>query len=239
MKILLSFFFLLPILTANSQTADEVIQKYTLAMGGLDAFNKVETAKITGTLSSQGQEFPLTINIVNGKSMRTDVNVNGQIVTNAYDKGNGWKINPFESVTTATALTSPEDLALLKIQASLANNLMDYKKRGHKVELLGQENIEGVNTNKISLTSKDDGKTTIFYIGTADNMLIRTDSKQKIQGNEYDAQTYYSDFRNFKGLQFSTHFTRKIEGNVFQEVTYKDIELNVPVDEKIFKIPQN
>jgi hypothetical protein len=116
---------------------------------------------------------------------------------------------------------------------------MDYKKRGHSVELLGQEIIEGVNTNKISLTSKDDGKTTVFYIGVADNMLIRTDSKQKIQGNEYDAQTYYSDFKKFNGLMFSTHFTRKIEGTVFQEVKYQDIALNVPVDEKMFKLPEH
>ena len=237
MKTIFSFLLSLVLTSVYGQTADEVIQKYTEAMGGLDAFNKIETAKITGTLTSQGQEFPIIINIVNGKSMRTDVNVKGQMVTNAYDKGKGWKINPFENIGAATEVTAPDDLALLKIQASLANNLMDYKKRGHKVELLGQEIIEGINTNKIALTSKDDGKTTIFYISTTDNKLLRTDSKQKIQGNEYDAQTWYSDFKTYKGLVFGTHFIRKIEGTVFQEIKYDTVELNVPVDEKMFKMP--
>ena len=238
MKMLFSLLLSLAITSAYCQSVDDIIQKYTAAMGGLDAFNKVETAKIEGTLISQGNEFPIIINIVNGKSMRSDVNVNGQMVINAYDKGKGWKVNPFENIPAATEITAPDDLALLKIQASLANNLMDYKKRGHKAELLGQETIDGIVHNKIGLTSKDDGKTTIFYISTADNKLVRTDSKQKIQGNEYEAQTYYSDFKSFGGLMFSTHFTRKIEGRVFQEVKYHNVELNVKVDEKLFKMPE-
>lgn len=237
MKFILSIVLGFACLSLQAQTAESVIQEYSKAMGGLDAVNKIESAKISGTLSSQGRNFPITIYIVNGKSMRTDVDVNGQLVSNAYDKGKGWKINPFENIPTAVEITAPDDLALLKVQASLANNLMDYKKRGHVVELMGQEDIDGIKTNKISLVSKDDGKTTIYYISTTDHMLIRTDSKQKIQGSEYDAQTYYSDFRDFKGIKFSTHFIRKIEGNVFQEVKYDKVELNVPVEEKLFKIP--
>jgi hypothetical protein len=221
-----------------AQTADEIIQKYSAAMGGLDPVNKIQTAKISGTLISQGQKFPITISIVNGKSMRTDANVNGQVVSNVYDKGKGWKVNPFESITTPTEVTAPDDLALLKVQSSLANNLMDYKKRGHTVEFLGKETIESIITNKIKLTSKDDGKTTIFYIGADDNKLLRSDSKQKIQGNEYDAETWYSDFKTYQGLVFSTRFIRKIQAKVFQEVTYEKIELNVPIDDSIFKMPK-
>ena len=235
------FLWLLTVLSPvflYGQTVDEVIRKYADAMGGLDAYNKIETAKITGTLISQGNNLPLTTHIVNGKQMRTDVNLNGQVVTNAYDKGKGWKINAFEGINTATEVTAPDDLAALKVQTSLANNLMDYKKRGHQVELLGQEDVEGVKTNKIRLTNKDDGKQTVYYINVSDNMLVRSDTKQKIQGDEYDAQTYYSGLKDVNGIKFSMHFVRKIQGRVFQEVQYEKVELNVPVDEKIFKQPQ-
>ena len=206
-------------------------------MGGLDAFNKVTSAKITGSLISQGMNLPLTIYIINGKSMRTDVEVNGQMISNVYDKGKGWKVNPYESISSPTEVTSPDELALLKIQASIANNLMDYKMRGHTVEYKGQEVLDGVAADKINLLSRDDGKTTVFFISTTDHKLLRSDSKQKIQGNEYDAQTFYKDFRTINGIVFSTHFVRKIQGNVFQEVKFDNVELNVPVDEKIFLMP--
>jgi hypothetical protein len=114
---------------------------------------------------------------------------------------------------------------------------MDYKKRGHQVVLAGEEVIDGIKTHKIKLTSKDDGKHTIYYISTIDYMLVRSDSKQKIQGSEYDAQTFYSDTKDISGLKFSAHFVRKIDGIVFQEVKYDKIELDVPVDEKLFEIP--
>lgn len=238
MKTILSLLLGLIILTPlHAQTVDEVILQYTKAMGGLEAFNKIESAKITGTLGSQGKNYPLTIQIRNGKSMRTDVDVNGQLVTNAYDKGKGWKLNPFEGVTTASEVTAADELALLKIQSSLANNLMDYKRRGHKVELAGSEELGGIKAFKVKLTSKDDARITTYFISSKDYMLLRSDSKQKVQGTEYDAQTFFSDTKDINGLKFSMHFLRKIEGVVFQEVTYSKVELNLPIDENIFKMP--
>jgi len=222
---------------SNAQSVDEVIDKYTLAMGGLESINKIKTARITGNLVSQGSSYLITIHILNGKSMLTEVTVNGQTVINAYDKGKGWKKNPFENIHTPTEVKTADDLALLKLQTNLANNLMDYKKRGHQVVLAGQEDIDSIKTYKIILTSKDDGKKNIYYIGTTDYMLVRSDSKQKIQGKEYDAQTYYSDTKDINGLKFSAHFVRKIDGIVFQEVTYDKIELDIPLDEKLFSIP--
>lgn len=230
---LLSFAFL----SANAQTADEVIQKYTVTMGGLGAFNKVTTAKITGILTSQGQNLPLTTQIINGKAMRTDVTVGEQSVNNVYNNGKGWKINPFANATAATEVTGPE-LVTFKTQASLANNLMDYKSRGHQVELLGQEDVEGVKTNKIKLTSKDDGKVTTYFISTTTNLLVKSVSKREVAGNEYDAHTFYSDIKEINGLKFSMHFVQKIANQVLQDVKYEKIELNVPVDEKIFIMPK-
>ncbi len=230
---LLSFAFV----SVNAQTADEVIQKYATNMGGLDAFNKVSTVKFSGTLVSQGKSYPLTIQIVNGKSMRTDVEVNGQTVNSVYNNGTGWKLNPFDGTTTPTEVTGTE-LASLKAQASFANNLMDYKKRGHQVELLGQEDVEGVKAFKIKLTSKDDGKVTTYFISTVDYILVRSDSKQKIQANEYDAESYYSNIKEVNGLKIMMNFVRKIQGQVFQEVKYDKADLNIPIDAKIFEMPK-
>ncbi len=230
---LLSFFFS----AAHAQTADEVIQKYTAAMGGLDNINKINTAKISGTLTTQGQNFPITTQIINGKSVRTGVDVMGQAVINVYHNGKGWKINPFDGAPTSVDVTG-EELVTFKIQTSLANNLMDYKKRGHQVELLGQEDVDGVKAFKFKLTNKEDGKAYYFFISTGNYMLVKTIAKRKVAGNEYDAETFFSEIQEINGVKFSMHFTQKIQGTVFQEVHYDKIELNVPVDERIFDRPK-
>jgi hypothetical protein len=227
--------------SAFSQTADEVIQKYSAAMGGLDAFKKVNTAKITGTLTSttagKTSVLPLTTQLINDKYVRTDVQVNGQTVTSVYNNGSGWKINPFDGAPTPTT-ASPAELINYKLQSSLVNNLMDYKSRGHQVELLGEEDIAGVKAHKIKLTSKDDGKVTTYFINTTDHLLVKSVAKRNVAGLEVDAETFYTDFKEIDGLKFCMYYFQQIQGKTFQQVKYDKVELNVPVDEKIFVMPK-
>jgi hypothetical protein len=226
---ILSFVFI----SASAQTADDIIQKYTNAMGGLSAFNAIKTMKMTGTVTTQGMDLPLTAQVINGKAVRNDVDAMGQTVTNSYKDGKGWKINPFAGAATATDMTN-EELIDYKAQTMLANNLMDYKARGHKVEFLGQEDVEGIKTNKIKLTNKDDNKVSTYFISVADNTLIKSVSTRTLQGQETEFETFYSNIKDFNGLKFATTRTQKLGGQTFQEVNIKTIEFNVPIDEKIF-----
>lgn len=220
-------------ISANAQTADEIIQKYATAMGGLNAFKAIKTVKMTGTATIQGMDLPLTVQIINGKAIRNDVEAMGQFVINSYKDGKGWKINPFAGAPTATDMTDAE-LLDFKNQSTIASQLMDYKARGHKVELLGQEDVEGVKTNKIKLTNKDDGKVTSYYLNAADNMLLKHVTTREIQGQEMQIENYLSDIKEFNQLKFAMMRTQKMNGEVFQVIKMTAIELNVPIDEKIF-----
>jgi len=227
--VILCFVFI----SANSQTADEIIQKYANAMGGLNAINAIKTAKMTGTFTIQGSDLPITTQIINGKAVRSDVELMGQTITSCYKDGKGWKINPFAGIATATDVTGVE-LMDFKNQSMLANQLMDYKARGHKVELLGQEDVDGVKTNKIKLTNKEDGKVTTYYINTADNMLIKYATTREMQGQEVQIENYFSDIKDLNGLRFSMTRTQKVNGEVTQIIKMTSVEWNVPIDEKIF-----
>jgi hypothetical protein len=233
MKRLLTALFSLAFISAQAQTADEVISKYSDALGGLNAFNSVKSAKMTGIATIQGMDFPLTIQVINGKAFRVDVEVMGQSVVNCYKDGKGWKINPFGGAETATDVDGAE-LLEFKAQASLSNGLMDYKTRGHQVELQGQENVEGTNAYKIKFTSKDDGKVTTFYIGSTDYLLLKSVTSREMQGQEIDVDTWYSDYKEFGGIKFAMTRSQKIMGQDFQTITLNNVELNVSVDEKVF-----
>jgi len=216
----------------STQTADEVIQKYAGAMGGLDNFNKIKSAKLTGTVSAQGMDLPITIQIINGRAMRSDVEVMGQTITNSYKDGKGWKINPLQGVASATESTA-EELNEAKSQSMLASQLMDYKARGYKVELSGQENVEGANAYKIKLTTGDKKETT-YFVDSKTFLVIKSISKREMMGQEFEVETIFGDVKEFGGVKFSMSRTQKADGQVFQEIHFDKIELNIPIDEKIF-----
>jgi len=54
MKKLIFSILTLAFVSANAQTTDDIIQKYSKAMGGLAAFNAIKTMKTTGTFTTQG-----------------------------------------------------------------------------------------------------------------------------------------------------------------------------------------
>lgn len=226
--LLLAFAFV----KANAQTVDEIVQKYATAMGGLENFKKIKTAKLTGTASAQGNEFPITVQIINGRAMRTDVEVMGQTITNAYKDGKGWKINPYAGAPTATDAT-PEELNEFKIQGSFISQLMDYKDHGYKAELLGQEDVDGAKAYKIKLTT-DDNKSTTYYIDANSFMLVKTTGMRNIMGQDVELETTYGDIKDIGNVKFSMTRSVKSAGQTLQEVRFDKVELDVPIDEKIF-----
>jgi len=228
---LLSFAFL----SAGAQTVDEVIQKYTANLGGLDAFNKIKTAKMTGNVSAQGNDLTITIQIVNGKAVRTDVEVMGNQIINAYKDGKGWMQNPFAGATTPTDLPATE-LQEMKNQSILAPVLMDYKSRGYQAELQGQEDVEGVKTYKIKLTGSD-AKVTTYYINASDYTLLKSVSDREMMGQTASVESWYSDLKEMNGLKFFMTRTQKIEGQEFSSVKITKIELDTAIDEKVFDKP--
>lgn len=237
MKKLLFLLAGLAFLSAGAQTVDDVIQKSSANYGGLDAFNKIKTVKMTGTLTTQGMDLPITIQVINGRAVRTDVEAMGSQVIRAYKDGKGWIQNPFAGATTPTEATGA-DLVDLKQQAMLASPLMDYKARGHQVELQGQEDVKGEKAFKIKLTSKDDGKAVFFYLRVSDYSLIKTESEREIQGQTVTIETWFSDVKDFNGTKFFMTRVQKINGEEFQSIKFESLTLNVPVDEKIFDMPK-
>jgi hypothetical protein len=232
MKKIFFLLFAFIFLKTNAQTADEIIQKYTSAMGGLDNFKKIKTAKLTGTVTAQGNELPITVQIINGRAMRTDVEVMGQTITNVYKDEKGWKINPYAGAPTATDVTGDE-LNEFKNQSSLTSQLMDYKSRGYKVELSGQEDVNGVKAYKIQLTTGNN-KATTYYIDPASFLLIKTFGTRNMMGQDMQLETYYSDVKEFGNIKISLSRSVQSGGQTLQEVHFDKVELDVPVDEKIF-----
>ncbi len=216
---------------AQAQTADEVVNKHIEALGGKAKLQTLKTVKMTGSVTAQGMEIGLTITISHGVGSRNDISVPGmgesfQIMTPTK----GWNMLAFQGQTSPEEV-SEDQVMSGQAQLDLQGALLDYKEKGHTVELQGKETVDGAECFKLKITYKN-GKSATSYIDAKTYYRVKSVSKRTINGEEMDIETTYSDFR------------KTPEGFVFpySQVTpngplsFSSIEVNKPVDESIFKV---
>jgi len=116
---------------------------------------------------------------------------------------------------------------------------MDYKEWGNKVELIGAETVEGIKTHKIKLTAAIDSSVVFYYVMDESSLILKTTEKKKLGGQEMEVDVFLSDFREVGGMKFAFSQIQKAGGQVFLELVMDSIELDKPIDEKIFDRPVN
>ena len=80
----------------KAQTVDEIIDKHVAAMGGKEAWSKVNSITTTGTLQLQGAEIGVSSTILNGKGARQDISAMGMNGFNIVTPTAGWNFMPFQ-----------------------------------------------------------------------------------------------------------------------------------------------
>ena len=216
--------------SAGAQTADEIVAKNIDAMGGAAKLTTLNSVKLSGSMSAQGNDIPLTITKLNAKGMRLDIDLMGtsnyQIIT--ADKG--YMFFPIQGMTEPKELDA-DMVKTAQSQLDLQGSLFNYKEKGSTVEYVGTEKVDGADAYHLKLTNKY-GKLVNYFIDTKTNRVVKTSGKTKgPDGQEMDSETTYSDWKqNGDGYWFA-YSTTTMQG----PITYDKIETNIKVDESIFK----
>jgi outer membrane lipoprotein-sorting protein len=226
---------LLSILTASAQTVDEILNKYYDARGGYEKLKSVNTMKSTGKQLIMGMEIPFTIQQKRPNLIRVEATVQGQTMVQGYDGKTAWSINPLTGATVPQTL--PEDQAKNIVeQADIDGYLIDYKEKGHSVELIGKEEMDGTKVYKLKVTLKD-GDIRYNYLDAEKFLELKVVAKIKRQGTEIDAETYCGDYKKIDGMMMAHSFETKRGGTIVSQITINSIELNCEMDDAIFKLP--
>ncbi len=223
---------------AAAQTADEVIARSFAAQGGLEKIKAISSVRMTGQMVvGPGMEAPVVIELKRPKSMRIDISIQGMTIVQAFDGTDAWMLNPLSGRSTAELL--PSDMKkMAEEQADMDGPLMDYKAKGHTVELLGKEPAEGTECFKLRVTEKD-GDVTVFYLDTETYLTVRQEARRTMGGVEVDNETIVGDWKDVGGMLFPHSIDSGQKGNPQrQKMTIGKIEINVPLDDARFKMPK-
>ncbi len=219
--------------TSFAQTADEIINKHIAALGGLSKMKAIKTIISDRTLSVSGMEIPNKSYVVIGKSLRNESTVMGNTMVQVIHDGKGWMIQP--SMMGGTG--SPQDMPM-EMYAQQTDNLdpfgalVNYKEKGHKIELIGKEQIDNKDNYHIKITTELGIALDEYIDGTT--FLV---SKISIPAEGVVSEIIFDDYIEKDGVKFPADMTisSPMGALVF---TMNSIEVNTEIDPTMFEKPK-
>ena len=223
---------------SQAQTVDEILAKNFTAKGGLAKIRAVQSMRLTGKVTiGPGMDAPAVIEQKRGDKVRLDITFQGMTLTPMVLNGStGWKLMPIQGNPNPEAL-SPEEMKDAQEQADMDGFLVDYKAKGHAIEYLGKEKVEGTDAYKLKVTLKSGDIRTVF-IDTDSNLEIKMETKSFRRGSEVEGDTILGDYKEVDGLVLAHSVDSGQKGSPGRQmITLTKVEINPKLDDTRFVMP--
>ncbi|MDY8137099.1 hypothetical protein [Aquimarina sp. 2201CG5-10] len=247
MRTLLIFIIISVGLTTSvrSQTVEEILDKYTEVTGGQENWDKITSMKIMGTakLVSQNMELPMTRILMKDGRQYTSLLINGMsYVSIAYDGKSAWGSNQEMNPENKDQETTENLKRAIK---EFPYPIHNWYENGFKAELLGTEEINGVRTFKIKfikdpilIEGKEKQNVMIYYIHTEKYVPILTETEVMTGPSKGQVmKAFLEDYREVNGYWYPFLSTMKYGDQIFQVLQTENVELNIKINDNVFKMP--
>ena len=223
-------------LVAQAMDADELIAKNLEASGGLEKIQAVKSVKLTGKFLAQGMEFPFTMIQKRPNKMRIEAEIMGSTMIQCYSGEKGWAINPMTGSSNPQPMSEIEEKSF-KLQSDMDGPLVDYAEKGYTVEYIGEEDVEGTPTHQLRIDTND-GIVMDVFIDAEYFLIIKSSNKITVDENEFETQTYMSDFQEIEGMVVPFAIETRSGDAVMNQIMMEKTEYGVEVDDSIFAMPE-
>ena len=223
--------------TASAQTVDELIAKNIVAKGGLEKIKAVKSMRATGKMiGGPGMEFPFVMINKRPKSTRLEFTFQGMTGMQVYDGKTAWMSMPFMGKKEPEVMP-PDEAKMIEEQADFDGPLMDYKEKGHTVELLGKEQVEGADAFKLKVTLKG-GDVRTIYLDAETFLEIKVEAKRMVRGSEIEGESLLSDYKEVGGMMMAHVIDSGSKGSPQrQKIVVEKVELNPVIADSLFVMP--
>jgi len=233
-KIIMFVVAIFAISVVSAQSLEDIVNNYSRAIKA-DQLAKVSTIKISGKMSAMGMEMPMTMIMKNPNKIKMTYSFNGQEIVSAFDGEKGFMVNPMMGSTQPIELTG-EQLKQVQNNNVFTNELLKHFKQG-KLVLEGEENVNGKPAFKIKATPEESNPITMF-IDKDSYLLVKTITKVDQMGNVMDVESVMTDYVDNDGVVMPRKTTASANGMEAAVITFDKIEVNVPVEDSVFKMKQ-
>ena len=209
-------------------------------MGGRAAIEAVKSIQVDLHIVDPGFEVDGIYRAARPGKMRIDVKAGGKhVFTEAFDGQRGWQGKGEGSEEQA----SPSATAALRHGVELPGKLFglhEMKQRGHRTELTGREQVDGIDYYVLRVTLSD-GYTITLYVDPKIWLITRRRDVRPLHVDIDPTPTTIewraSDFRKVSGIYFpfATTDIDLITGKILEITQVNRLEVNPTLDQAIFE----
>jgi outer membrane lipoprotein-sorting protein len=224
--------------TAAGETVDEIVARHVAARGGREALAAVRAVRMTGRATEgPGRQAIVRREIARPGRIRTEFVFQGTTGVYASDGSAGWRVSPLDGALEPEPLPA-EDAAVAAEPADIDGPLVDWKAKGHTVELVGSEALAGGPAHRLKVTLKS-GAARHIWIDAATGLVVRTESRRKLRGREVVLETVFGDYREAAGVAFARSIETGVAGRPRRlRVIVETVEVNPALDDSRFQMPR-
>jgi len=219
----------------TDRTVDDLIAKNIEAKGGLAKIKAISSLRKIGRLQ-QGDFTALVGQESKAPNLlRQTFTIQNMTQIQAYDGSIGWQISPFGG-RKDPELLGEDELRDLVETADFYGPLVDYREKGHTVEYLGHDTVDGDDVFRLKVTLKNGD--IVYYDLDPDSYLeIRTETQQFIRGSIRERVTDLGSYKQVNGVYFPYAIeTRPKQVSNAAKITIEKIEANVDIPDAVFKM---
>ncbi len=222
---------------------ETLIEKHTTALGGIDALNAIRTMRFHGRMVEP--KFTLDdFNVLRMKPhfQKVWIPVGEGVFSEGYNGQYAWE-KPATDVHGHIVEGAPADSLRHAMELpGVMRPLTDFLARGHSLEWVNEGEIDErwVYALKATLT---DGFVKAYYMDAETFMITRSRDVRafhpSIDLTENHIETVMSDFRAVNGVMVAFRESQRdwVTGETLGELTWREVEINVEVDEREFGMP--
>ncbi len=223
--------------TAQAQTAEDLVAKNIEAKGGMDAIKAITSLRAEGKSETQGIVIMVGYEQKPENLIRQTSTIEGMTQVQAYDGSVGWQINPFQGRRDPEMMGEDDTRALVD-GADFYGPLVDYQKKGNKVEYVGHQTVDGDDALVLKVTIKN-GDIVNYYLDPDTYLEIRTERLMFIRGSVRESFSNLGSYKRVNGVYFPFSIESGSERNPGNDLktTITKMEANVTIPESEFKMP--
>ena len=224
--------------TVAAQTLDEIVARHVAARGGRETLAAVRTVRMTGrAIAGPGRDAIVRREIARPGRIRTEFVFQGTTGVYAWDGSAGWRVSPLDGRLEPEPLPA-EDAGVAAEQADIDGPLVDWKAKGHAVELVGKEVLPGGPAYRLKVTLKS-GAVRHVWVDAASGLVVRTLSMRTLRGHEVALETVFGDYRETGGVAFARSIETGVPGRPRRlRILVETVEVNIPIDDSRFRMPR-
>lgn len=220
---------------AAAQTLDDIVARHVAARGGYERLKSIGTIRITRTVATPFADFKVIVYKKRPHLVRVEQAPPGQpMVPRGIGASEAWDV-----VKDKVVVRPPQAFAEGRdLDGDFEGLLVDWKRKGHLVELEGKEALPGGEAYKLKVTTKS-GASGYLYLDAKtylDRRHVNLTSNRQAH-----VVVDFGGWRDVEGVKFPFDLTEERTGKapVQTLVTYtENVEINVPMDDSLFEAPK-